>query len=77
MKKPIALIIDFLILLGAGLATGLFIYTQYFNSISLVAGRSSQFSSEIIIYGIFETLPIIFALIPMGIMFYVDRKSVV
>ncbi|MBQ1949281.1 MAG: hypothetical protein II367_03885 [Treponema sp.] len=73
MRKPVALILYYLTVTMLNLAVGIFFFTQYFNSITLVAGKSIDFSAEVIAYGLFESLPLVFILVPMFVTFYKIR----
>ena len=73
MSKPVTLILYYLGFTFLGLLAGLFLFTQYFNAVSLVVGKSSVFSAEILVYGIFSILPIIFMTSSMFISFYKTR----
>lgn len=73
MSKPIILILDYIAYTLLGLLCGLFFFSQYFNAISLVAGKNTIFSAEILVYGVFSLLPVIFITISMFIAFYKVR----
>lgn len=73
MSKPVTLILYYLGFTFLGLLAGLFLFTQYFNAVSLVVGKSSVFSAEILVYGIFSILPIIFMTSSMFLSFYKTR----
>lgn len=73
MSKPIILILDYIAFTLLGLLGGLFLFSQYFNAISLVAGKNTVFSAEILVYGVFFILPIIFITISMFLAFYKIR----
>ena len=73
MRKPIALILDYLTVTLLCIVAGIFFFTQYFNSLTLVAGKNIDFSADIIAYGLFETLPLIFLFIAMFVIFYKIR----
>lgn len=70
MRKVIALILDYFLILLFGFMVGMFIFLQYFDSISLVAGTKVTLSREIVLYGVFSTLPVLFILAPFGMMLY-------
>ena len=75
MRRALSLILDYIMLLIFGTLIGFIIYLQYFGSISLVAGRTISLSRNIIIFGIFKTLPIIYLLLPFGLMLYKIRHK--
>ncbi|MCR5495049.1 MAG: hypothetical protein K6F15_05375 [Treponema sp.] len=75
MRKPIALILDYLTVTFICVVAGIFFFTQYFNSLTLVAGKNIDFSADIIAYGLFETLPLVFLFIAMFVIFYKIRHK--
>lgn len=73
MRKVITLILDYFLILVIGFIIGMFIFLQYYDSISLVAGTKVTLSREIVLYGVFSTLPVLFILAPFGMMLYKIR----
>lgn len=73
MRKPIALLLVYLFVLALSICAGIFFFAQYFNSLNLVAGKTAFFSSELIIYGLFESLPAVFMTIMLFVTFYKIR----
>ena len=58
MKRVLTMLMNFLIVLFIGLFIGAFIHIQYITSISMVAGKSMDYSSSIIWYSLIENAPI-------------------
>ena len=75
MRKVISLILDYFLTLIVGFAIGMFICIQYFDSINLVAGERFFVSKEIIVLGIFYTLPVLFLLLPFALVLYKTRHK--
>lgn len=73
MRKPIALLLVYLFVLALSICAGIFFFAQYFNSLNLVAGKTAFFSSELIIYGLFESLPAVLITIMLFVTFYKIR----
>lgn len=73
MRKVISLILDYFLILIVGFAIGMFIFVQYFDSISLVAGERYFVPKEVVLYGIFCVLPIIFIILPFALILYKIR----
>lgn len=75
MRKIISLILDYFCTLLVGFAVGMFIFVQYSDSVSLVAGERFFISKEMIVSGFFSVLPIIFLLLPLALILYKIRHK--
>lgn len=73
MRKVLNIILDYFVIFTGGAIIGLFIYSQYANSICLVAGKHFPFTREILINGLFKTLPVIYIVITVFIVLYKIR----
>ena len=73
MRKPIALLLVYLFVLTLSTCAGIFFFAQYFNSLNLVSGITAFFSSDLIIFGLFESLPAVLMTIMLFITFYKIR----
>ena len=73
MRKVISLIGDYFFILFFGTITGIFLFLQYYSSTNLIAGKEIEFSGRILLYGLFNTLQVIFLIAPMCIIFYKIR----
>lgn len=75
MRKILSLILDHFVIIICGTILGLFVFNQYFNSISLVAGKNLSFSKEAFFYGLFQTLPVTFFLVSFASVLYKIRHK--
>lgn len=74
MKKALSLIVYYVCILAAFCAGGVFIYYHYFNCVSLAAGSPTRtVSAAALVYGFFETLPVLFLLMGLGLQLYTAR----
>ncbi len=75
MRKILALILDYFVILLCGTILGLFVFNQYFNSISLVAGKNLAFSKDAFFYGLFQTIPVMYLLVFFSLVLYKIRHK--
>ena len=75
MKKALAIILDYFVILAASCIAGILIYTAFFNCTTLIAGETVNFTKEILIYGFFETFPIVLMLMNLVLIIYKIRHK--
>lgn len=75
MKRALAIVLDYFVILTAACTTGILIYTAFFNSTTLIAGETVRFKKEIFMYGFFETFPAVLLLMGLIIIIYKIRHK--
>ena len=73
MKRSLLLLVQYFIFILLGCLLGIFVYTQFYNNINLVAGFPVKFSKYPLIKGFLESIPIILLLIGMLLSLYKVR----
>ncbi|MGP1459498.1 MAG: hypothetical protein ACTTKL_09340 [Treponema sp.] len=75
MKRALAIVLDYFVILTAACIAGILIYTAFFNCTTLIAGETVRFTKEIIIYGFFETFPAVLLLMTLILIIYKIRHK--
>ena len=73
MKKAWFLVLQYILFLFVGSLLGVFIYTQFYSNINLVAGFPVAFSKYPLVKGLFVFLPIVLLVIGMYLSLYKVR----
>ena len=73
MKKAWFLVLQYILFLFVGSLLGVFIYTQYYSNINLVAGFPVAFSKYPLVKGLFVFLPIVLLIMGMYLSLYKVR----
>lgn len=73
MKKAWFLVLQYILFLFVGSLLGVFIYTQYYSNINLVAGIPVAFSKYPLVKGLFVFLPIVLLIMGMYLSLYKVR----
>ena len=75
MKRALAIVLDYFVILAAACAAGILIYMAFFNCTTLIAGETVHFQKEILMYGFFETFPAVLLFMSLILIVYKIRHK--